>query len=92
MAIETTHYCDLFCEDKANYSYLSYCQVNHSQRARDTPLKAWILAEKNGTVLTGHCDCMAGLSEACSHIGAMLFACETGARMQTSVTCTGSEN
>lgn len=35
---------------------------------------------------------MAGLSEACSHIGAMLFACETGARMQNSVTCTGSEN
>ena len=70
----------------------SYCQVNHCQRARDTPLKAWILAEKNETVQTGHSDCMAGLSEACSHIGAMLFACETEARMQDSVTCTGSEN
>lgn len=70
----------------------SYCQVNLSQRARDTPLKAWILAKKNETVRTGHSDCMAGLSEACSHIGAMLFACETGARMQNSMTCTGSEN
>lgn len=81
-----------FVKIKLITATFSYCQVNHSQRARDTPLKAWILAEKNGTVLTGHWDCMAGLSKARSHIGAMLFACETGARMQTSVTCTGSEN
>ena len=26
-------------------------QVNHSQRARDTPLKVWFLAEKDGTVI-----------------------------------------
>lgn len=35
---------------------------------------------------------MAGLSEACSHIGAILFATETAIKMQKSVTCTQQEN
>ena len=63
-------------------------RVNHSQRARETPLKTWLLVEKNGTVCCAHCNCMAGLSEACSHIGAVLFALEAGVRMRQSVTCT----
>ena len=46
-------------------------QVNHSQRARDTPLKVWFLAEQDGTVRAAHCDCMAELREACSHVGAV---------------------
>ena len=36
-------------------------QVNHSQGARDTPLRVWVLTEKCGTVIAAHCDCMAGL-------------------------------
>ena len=63
-------------------------RVNHLQRARETPLKTWRLVEKNGTVCCAHCNCMAGLSEACSHIGAVLFALEAGVRMRQSVTCT----
>ena len=63
-------------------------QVNHSQRARDTPLKVWFLAEKDGTVIAAHCDCMAGLCEACSHVGAVLFAVESGVRIRDSTTCT----
>ena len=47
-------------------------QVNH-QRARDTPLKVWFLAKKDGTVRAAHCDCMAELCEACSHVGAMFL-------------------
>ena len=62
--------------------------MNHSQRARDTPLKVWILAENSGTVIAAHCDCMAGLCEACSHVGAILFAVEAGIRMRDSSTCT----
>lgn len=31
---------------------------------------------------------MAGLSEACSHVGAVMYAIETGARMRDSKTCT----
>ena len=63
-------------------------RVNHSQRARETPLKTWLLAEKDGNVCMAHCNCMAGLCEACSHVGALLFAIEAGVRMRESVTCT----
>lgn len=35
---------------------------------------------------------MAGLCEACSHVGAVLFAVEAGARMQEEVTCTGEKS
>ena len=63
-------------------------RVNRSQRARKTPLKTWLLAEKDGNVCMAHCNCMAGLCEACSHVGTLLFAIETGVRMRGSVTCT----
>lgn len=63
-------------------------RVNHSQRARDTPLKTWLLVERDGNVCVAHCNCMAGLCEACSHVGAVLFAIEAGVRMRDSVTCT----
>ena len=35
-----------------------------------------------------HCNCMAGLCKACSHVGALLFAVEVGVRMRDSFTCT----
>ena len=34
------------------------------------------------------CNCMVGLCEACSHVGALLFAIEAVVRMRESVTCT----
>ena len=67
-------------------------QVNHSQRARDTPRRVWFLAEKCGTVIAAHCDCMAGLCEGCSHVGAVLFAVEAGVRIRDSTTCTQEKN
>lgn len=67
-------------------------QVNHSQRARDTPLRVWFLAEKCGTVIAAHCDCMAGLCEGCSHVGALLFAVEAGVRIRDATTCTQEKN
>ena len=63
-------------------------RVNHSQRARETPLKKCLLAEKDGNVCMAHCNCMARLCEACSHVGALLFAIEAGGRMRGMVTCT----
>lgn len=35
-------------------------KVNPSQRSADENHEAWILLEHNGTVITGHCTCMAG--------------------------------
>ena len=49
-------------------------------------MKTWLLVERDGCV--AHCNCMAGLCEACSHVGAVLFAIEAGVRMIDSVTCT----
>lgn len=59
-------------------------QVNHSQRLGECPLKVWVLYKQSGTVVTGHCTCMAGTGETCSHVGACLFAIETGARLNQS--------
>ncbi|KAM7287288.1 uncharacterized protein ISCGN_030979 [Ixodes scapularis] len=67
-------------------------EVNHSQRLREAPLKAWLLADADGSVITAHCTCMAGAGEACSHIGATLFAVETAVRLRNSRTCTEKEN
>ena len=66
--------------------------VNRSQRAGETPLKSWLLAKNDGNVITAHWDCMAGLSEAWSHVGALLYAIETGVRMRDSKICTEEKN
>ena len=70
------------------YAFLHcYLQVNHSQRLSEAPLKPWLTAKTNGTVLTAHCNCMAGLGEVCSHVGEILFAVEARVRMLKSRTC-----
>ncbi|XP_078685530.1 uncharacterized protein LOC144918543 [Branchiostoma floridae x Branchiostoma belcheri] len=40
---------------------------------RDKPLSVWVGIQEDGSVITGHCDCMAGVSEVCSHVAATLF-------------------
>ncbi|EDO30018.1 predicted protein [Nematostella vectensis] len=42
------------------YQYFVAGWVNHSQRMNKTPLKAWIAANRDGSILTAHCNCMAG--------------------------------
>ena len=37
--------------------------------------KAWVALKKSGAVVSGHCTCMAGISEACNHVGALLYKC-----------------
>ena len=41
---------------------------------REKPLIPWAIIKKDGCVEAAHCTCMAGLGEACTHIGAMLWA------------------
>lgn len=67
-------------------------EVGHSQRLREAPLKAWILADSDGSICSAHCTCMAGAGEACSHVGATLFAMETAVRIRESQTCTQKTN
>ena len=45
-------------------------RFSHSQKLSETPPIAWVIAKMGGKVLSAHCNCMAGLGEACSHIGA----------------------
>ncbi len=48
----------------------------------------WVIAEDSGKIIAGHCDCMAGLGETCSHIASLLFAIESGVRIRDSMTVT----
>ncbi|XP_069139431.1 uncharacterized protein [Argopecten irradians] len=63
-------------------------RVRHSQRMNETPLHPWLIAEKNGNVVSAHCNCMAGLSESCSHVGAMMFAVDATVKLRDSQTVT----
>ena len=44
-----------------------------------------------GEVCCAHCDCIAGLGEACSHTAAILYYLETLARIPDTRTCTQEE-
>lgn len=50
-----------------------HSQCAHSMRLREKALTVWVAIKEDATVVTGHCDCMAGASEACSHLAATLF-------------------
>lgn len=48
--------------------------MKHSQKMNEVPADAWVLANINGKIICAHCTCTAGLSETCSHVGAICFA------------------
>ena len=57
-------------------------QVLHSQRINETPLKPWVIIADDGQVCCAHCTCMAGIAEACTHVGALLFKIEAAVRIR----------
>ena len=68
--------------------FLVTARVKHSQRLSLPPAKTWVAAEKGGVVICAHCDCMAGLGEACCHIAAILFTLEANVQARKSMSCT----
>ena len=68
-------------------------KVKHSYAASKAPLQPWVVVKHSGTVLVGHCTCMAGLAKTCSHvsIGALLHWIEAAIRIQDSTSCTSKE-
>lgn len=40
-------------------------KVNHSYAMSAIPLNPWVIVKTNGTIVCGHCTCMAGLGETC---------------------------
>lgn len=64
----------------------SNVKVKHSQRMNESSLQTWILANMDGKIDCGHCTCIAGLSETCSHVGAICFAIQKIAESRQAVT------
>ena len=62
----------------------------HSQRLRAKPLNPWIICEtqRDGRIVAAHCDCMACLGEACTHVAALLFAVEATMKIRDAETVT----
>ncbi|XP_051801043.1 uncharacterized protein LOC127533052 isoform X2 [Acanthochromis polyacanthus] len=67
-------------------------RVKHLQCLSKTPTHTWLLIKEDGKIITVNCDCMAGLAESCPHVGAVLYALETGVRMRQSVACTDEKS
>ncbi|XP_062541385.1 uncharacterized protein LOC134209411 [Armigeres subalbatus] len=56
------------------FHYLVHGVVHHSFSLNEKPLHPWILVRTEGCILAAHCNCAIGILEACSHVGATLFA------------------
>lgn len=67
-------------------------KVKHSYRVSEPPLQPWVMVQNNGSVVCGHCTCMAGLAETCSHVGALLYWTETAVHIRDETTCTSKKN
>ena len=59
-------------------NYLFTVVVKHSQALSIPSLNffVWIAVKDTGEVICGHCSCMAGVGEACAHVGSVLFVAE----------------
>ena len=60
-------------------------RVKHSQRLSVAP---WVAVKQAGIIITAHCNCMAGLGEACSHISAILFTLDANTQVRKTFSCT----
>ena len=60
-----------------NGCFVFMAKVLHSQKLNEAPLNPWVIVHEDGTVESGHCDCMAGQGSSCSHVAAVLFALES---------------
>ena len=56
-------------------------KVRHAQRMNDSLVNIWMIADKDGMILSAHClNCKAGLAESCSHIASVLFTSKHGTK------------
>ena len=74
--------------ERAEPTVLVRARVRHSQRLSGAPLRPWVAVEDTGLVICAHCNCMAGLGEACCHISAVLFTLEINTKLKDSMSCT----
>ncbi|KAH3733966.1 hypothetical protein DPMN_040405 [Dreissena polymorpha] len=55
---------------------------------REKPLYPWTITRSDGAIVGAHCDCMAGLGEACTPVAALLISVSTLALIRDSKTVT----
>ena len=60
----------------------------HSQSLNLPPLQPWVIASKSGKIQAAHCNCMAGLGETCTHVGAILFEVRRLVKIESTKTVT----
>ena len=84
--VETYKY--IYCDTKPMAYYVVRGKVNHIQRLSETPLQAWFICGEEGTIITAHCNCMAGLGETCSHLASIMFFVEAAVRLRDKQTVT----
>lgn len=72
--------------------FLLVGKVQHSYTVSQKPLKPWVAIRKSGIVECGHCTCMAGLAESCSHVAAILYWLETAVRIHEQTSSTSRPN
>ena len=60
--------------------YLFFNRASDRYFFNEKPLTAWILSQVEGKILAAHCDCMAELGEACSHIAYLHWVISVGWR------------
>ena len=64
-------------------------KVRHSQGMTEAPLPVWIIASKEGKIISAHClACKARLAESCSHVASVLFYVEAWTRINGKLACT----
>ncbi|RMX51810.1 hypothetical protein pdam_00019274, partial [Pocillopora damicornis] len=64
-------------------------KVRHSQGMTEAPLPVWIIASKEGTIISAHClGCKARLANSCSHVASVLFYVEAWTRINGKLACT----
>ena len=69
--------------------FVVFSKVKHPQRMNDPAISTWIIASKEGTVLSAHCmNYKAGLAESCSHVANILFYIEAWTRIYEKLACT----
>ncbi|XP_066924725.1 uncharacterized protein [Clytia hemisphaerica] len=66
---------------KINEVTLMTAEIRPSYKTSEKTRSAWVLMKNNGSVVYGHCKCMAGLDETCSHVGAILYKMEAAVRI-----------
>ncbi|XP_065675627.1 uncharacterized protein LOC136091843 [Hydra vulgaris] len=73
--------------DAVKFCYLKGTIVPQT-RINDEEYESWVCLNKNGSILSAECKCIAGYGESCKHIFALLLFVEEHVRLGENVTCT----